>query len=122
MNILADENFPRPLIESLRKQGHDVVWARTGFPGVRDRALLERAEADGRIIFTLDKDLWQIAFQRPTPIKRCGVVLFRPFPAIPENLAPLVDSALRAEQSLIGHISVVTKDRIERILIEGTKP
>jgi predicted nuclease of predicted toxin-antitoxin system len=113
MRILADENFPRPLVDMLRKQGHDVVWARTDCPGLKDRRLLERAEADGRLVLTLDKDFWQLALQRSDPLKHCGVILFRAFPAIPENLEPLVVSALRADHSWIGHVSIITKDGIE---------
>ena len=30
MRLLADENFPKPIIEALRAEGHDVLWARTG--------------------------------------------------------------------------------------------
>jgi len=119
MRFLADENFPRPIVESLRKQDHDVLWARTDCPGLKDRTLLERAEADGRVVLTLDKDFWQIALQRPMPLKRCGVILFRLFPAVPENLEPLVDSTLRAEHSWIGHVSIVTKDAIEMIPTGG---
>jgi len=48
MRILADENFPLPIVESLRKKHHDVLWARTDFAGLKDRALIERAEAEGR--------------------------------------------------------------------------
>ena len=77
MRILADENFPRPIVENLRKQDHDVLWARTDCPGLKDRTLLERAEAEGRVVLTLDKDFWQIALQRPIPLKRSGVILFR---------------------------------------------
>ncbi len=82
---------------------------------LRDRTLLERAEADSRIVFTLDKDFWQIALQRPIPLKRSGVILLRIFPAIPENLTPLVDSILRADQHWVGHVSVITKEGIEMI-------
>ena len=120
MKIL--ENFPRPIVESLRKQAHDVLWARTDCPGLKDRMLLKRAEADGRVILTLDKDFWQVALQRPIPLKRCGVILFRPFPAIPENLGPLVDSTLRAEQSWIGNLSIVTREAIEMIPAGGGSP
>ena len=116
---LADENFPRPIIELLRGRGHDVVWARTELPGLKDRALLELAEADGRLVWTLDKDFWQLALQRPIPLKRCGVILFRVFPAIPRNLEFLVDSVMRAEYSWIGHVSIVTKDGIEMIPTGG---
>ena len=75
MRILADENFPRPVVESLRNRDHDVIWARTDCPGLKDRALLERAEAEGRVVMTLDKDFWQIALQRSIPLKRSGVIL-----------------------------------------------
>ena len=118
MRILADENF-RPTIEFLRKRGHDVLWARTDCPGLKDRTLLERAEADGRVIVTLDKDFWQLVLHRPIPLKRCGVILFQVFPAIPENLEPLVDSALRAQHSCIGHFSTVSKDGIGMIPTGG---
>jgi predicted nuclease of predicted toxin-antitoxin system len=83
MRLLADENFPLPTVEVLRKQGHDVLWARTDCPGIKDRALLDRAEADGRLILTLDKDFWQLTLQRPRGLKRCGVICFgciQPFP------------------------------------------
>ena len=83
--------------------------------------LLERAEADGRIVLTLDRDFWQLALQRPIPLKRCGVILFRVFPAIPENLEPVVDSALQAKHSWIGHVSIVTKDGVEMIPTRGQR-
>jgi len=119
MRILADENFPRPIVESLRKENHDVIWARTDCPGLKDRVLLERAEAEGRVVLTLDKDFWQVALQRTISLKRCGVILFRVFPSIPENLAPLVDSTLRAEQSWIGHFCFVPKTAFEMIPTAG---
>jgi|SRR5271165_1247983 len=122
MRILADENFPRPLVEDLRNAGHDTLWARTDCPGLSDRALLERAEAEGRIVLTLDKDFWQIALRRPIPLKRSGVILFRVFPAVPETLAQLVASTIGAEQSYIGHVSLVTKDGIEMIPAAGRMP
>ena len=115
MKILADENFPRPIVEILRGEGHDVLWARTDCPGLKDRVLLERAEADGRLVLTLDKDFWQLALQRSIPLKHCGVM----HPAIPENLAPLVDSTLRAEHAWAGQVSIVTKGGIEMVPISG---
>lgn len=119
MRILADENLPRPIVEVLRKRGHDVVWARMDCPGLKDRALLERAEADERVVFTLDKDFWQLALQRPNPSRRCGVVLFRALPATVKNVERLVESMLRTEHSWIGHVSIVTANGIEMIPIGG---
>src|SRR5437867_2256595 len=119
MRLLADENFPRPTVEVLRNQGNDILWARTDCPGLKDRALLELAEADGRVVLTLDKDFWQLALRRPIPLKHCGVILFRVHPAIPETLKSLVVSTLRTSQSWIGHLSMVTNDGIEMIPAGG---
>ena len=66
MRLLADENFPLPTIEALRQAGHDVTWVRTDLPGTGDAALLDIAEADGRVLLTLDKDFWQLAIQPQT--------------------------------------------------------
>ena len=63
-----------------------MSFGRMDCPGLKDWELLERAEADGRLLLTLDKDFWQLALQRPIPLKRCGLILFRVHPAIPENL------------------------------------
>ena len=76
MLLLADENYPKPVVDELRAEGHDVLWARTHLSGSTDPVLLEAAERDGRIVLTLDRDFRQIALQRPTPLQRCGVVLF----------------------------------------------
>jgi predicted nuclease of predicted toxin-antitoxin system len=58
MCLLADENFPGPIIEALRAEGHDVLWARTECSGLKDAVLLEIAESEARIMLTLDKDFW----------------------------------------------------------------
>lgn len=113
MRILADENLPRSVVENLRSAGHDILWARLDFPGVKDRALLDRAETEGRVIVTLDKDFLQLALQRRVPLKRAGVILVRVIPAIPKVIGPLLDSALRSQQNWISQVSVVTKDGIE---------
>jgi len=62
MRLLADENVPRGIIDILQSKGHDVLWARTDCPGLKDPVLLERAVADNRLVLTLDKDFWQLVF------------------------------------------------------------
>lgn len=69
MLLLADENFPKPVIEVLRAEGHDVLWARTDHAGARDVVLLDLAEAEARIVLTLDKDFWHIAVQRRSQLE-----------------------------------------------------
>jgi predicted nuclease of predicted toxin-antitoxin system len=115
MRLLADENFPKPIVEALRAAGHDVLWARTDLAGTSDVALLDRAEAEARIVLTLDRDFWQIAVQRRSPLQQSGVVLFRVHPATPENLAPLVRAFGEADTTWAGHISIITVDGIQMV-------
>src|ERR1039458_1146545 len=99
MRLLADENFPKPIVEALRAGGHDVLWARTDCVGWKDPVLLGSSESEARIVLTLDKDFWQIAVQRRVPLKQSDVVLFRAHPAIPANFGPLARTLSRR----IGH-------------------
>jgi predicted acetyltransferase len=55
MRLLADENFPKPIAEALRADGHDVLWARTDCAGWKDGVPLDLPESEGRIVLTLDK-------------------------------------------------------------------
>ena len=115
MRLLADENFPRPLVEVLRADGHDVLWARTDCAGRKDVLLLELAESQARIVLTLDKDFWQIAVQRRIPLEQSGVVLFRVHPATPENLEPLVRAFVETNRAWAGHISTIATDGIQML-------
>lgn len=115
MRLLADENFPKPIVEALRADGHDVLWARTDLAGASDVALLDLAESEARIVLTLDRDFWQIAVQRRSPLQQSGVVLFRVHPATPENLAPLVRAFGEADTTWAGHISIITVDGIQMV-------
>lgn len=115
MRLLADENFPKPMVQALRDDGHDVLWARTDLPGAKDVALLDLAEAEGRVVLTLDRDFWQIAVQRRQPLQQSGVVLFRVHPATPEMLRPLVRAFLEANSTWAGYISTITVDGIQML-------
>ncbi len=115
MRLLADENFPKPIVEALRAEGHDVLWARTDLAGTSDVALLDLAESEARIVLTLDKDFWHIAVQRRAPLEQSGVVLLRVHPATPESLAPLVRVFCDGCATWTGHISIVTPDGIQMV-------
>jgi predicted nuclease of predicted toxin-antitoxin system len=115
MRFLADENFPKPIVEALRSSGHDILWARTDCAGWKDVDLLNLAESEARILLTLDKDFWQIAVQRRAPLEQSGVVLFRVHPATPGNLDPLVRALVAAKRAWAGHISIATADGFQML-------
>lgn len=62
--LYADENFPHPVVEELRRQGHDVLTAQqAGQAGQRipDEAVLAFAHAEGRAVLTINrKDFIQL--------------------------------------------------------------
>ncbi len=62
LQILANENVPGDAVEALRKKGHDLAWVREDAPGTADPQVLERAQKEGRILVTLDKDFGELAF------------------------------------------------------------
>ena len=115
MRILADENFPREIVEAFRTGGHDVLWARRDCIGWKDTALLNLAESDSRILLTFDKDFQQLALQRRVPLKRSGVVLFRVHPATTQTLNPLVRMFLELPDTGTGRISLITPGGIQMI-------
>ena len=114
MRLLADENFPRPTVEALRAQGHDVTWARSDFPGAKDSAILRRAIDEKRIVLTLDKDFSHLAVL-PSETRDCGVILFRIHPALPERVTPLVLAVLASRSDWTGHFSVVSPEGIQMV-------
>ncbi len=117
MRILADENFPKPIVDLLRDAGHDVKWARTDLSGWKDLPLLELAESEDRLILTLDKDFWQLAIQRKIPMRGSGVILFRAHPCIPQNLRPIVMAFLALDNNWAGHISTISNSGIQMMAV-----
>jgi hypothetical protein len=75
VRILANENFPGVAVSALIARGHDVVWIRLVTPGASDQDVLARAQADGRVLITFDKDFGELAFRHGLP-SNCGVCFF----------------------------------------------
>ena len=111
MNFLADENFPRPALEALRKAGFDVAWISEGQSGATDEQVLARSAAEGRTLLTFDKDFGELAFRRGLPAE-CGIILFRLVPQMPAEAATIAVAAIRSHANWAGHFSVVTRQRI----------
>ena len=60
MNFLVDRCAGRRLTQWLQSQGHDALHARELGPDPGDRALLERAVSENRILITKDKDFGEL--------------------------------------------------------------
>jgi predicted nuclease of predicted toxin-antitoxin system len=111
MRFLANENFPASAVTALRAKGHDVAWVRMIAPGSSDRGVLERAEREGRILLTFDRDFGELVFKlglRPST----GVVFFRIPLLSPAYVANAVVRALDSRSDWVGLFAVVEEDRI----------
>ena len=62
MRFLVDACAGRRLADWLADQGHDVLFADEFGADPGDRALLERAVAEGRAVVTIDMDFGELVF------------------------------------------------------------
>ena len=111
LRILANENVPGPVLLALRQRGHDVASVKEIMRGSGDRAVLERAQAEQRLVVTFDKDFGELAFRFGLPAA-CGVVLFRLAGPTPEVDNARALAVLESRSDWTGHFATVTNDRI----------
>ena len=75
MNLLADENVDRPIVDRLRRDGHSVRYIADSDPGIHDDAVLHHANRSGAVLITADKDFSELVFRMGRI--HTGVVLIR---------------------------------------------
>ncbi len=73
MRFLVDRCAGPWLADWLGNNGHDVAEAQTLGPDPGDRVLLERAEADNRVLVTMDKDFGELIYLRR--VSHAGLIL-----------------------------------------------
>ena len=79
MRFLIDRCAGRRLADWLREQGHEVLESRERGPDPGDRALLQWAVDEKRVLVTMDKDFGQMIFLEGAP--HCGLVRLPDVPA-----------------------------------------
>jgi predicted nuclease of predicted toxin-antitoxin system len=63
MIFLANENFPMPSVEILRKRSFEIVCITEKFSGISDLQVLEMARDKKYVILTFDKDYGELIFK-----------------------------------------------------------
>lgn len=109
LKLLADENFPLPVIQGLIDAGYDVLSIAKISPGINDRAVLSLARETGRSLLTFDVDFGDLVFSHDVepPI---AVLFFRLHPIIVEELLTITLCALNEVQP--GHFVVISREGI----------
>ena len=75
MKFLADECCDAGLVNALRSDGYDVLYAIESLRGATDDELLTRAFSESRILITEDKDFGELVYRLRRPAR--GIVLLR---------------------------------------------
>ena len=104
MRFLVDRCAGRRLAEWLRNQGHDILEARTLGPDPGDRALLEVAESDTRVLVTIDTDFGKLIYLHD--VAHAGVVRLPDVPA--EHRIALMSEVIDRHRGPLEERAVVT--------------
>jgi predicted nuclease of predicted toxin-antitoxin system len=111
MRFLVNENVTGTIILELRRRGHDVLSVKEPMRSECDEVILARAQTEGWIVVTHDKDFGELAVRSRLPAS-CGVILFRLAGIDPQSDNRRILEALESRTDWEGHFSVVTDDRI----------
>lgn len=75
MNILADENISRLVVERLRQDSHQVYYIFEIARGSKDPTVLSLANQQNALLLTADKDFGELVFRQH--LQAAGVLLIR---------------------------------------------
>lgn len=107
--LFADENFPLPAVEALRRRGHDVLTiheAGKAQQSTPDDIVLKTASADGRAVLTLNrKHFVQLHAKQSS---HAGVVVCTFDPDF-EGQAQRIHDALKSIPQLTGQLVRVNR-------------
>jgi predicted nuclease of predicted toxin-antitoxin system len=75
MKLLADESVDGPIVERLRRDGHDVLYVAEIAPGIDNEGILNMARRERAVLLTADRDFGELVVR--LRMASWGVVLLR---------------------------------------------
>ncbi len=112
MNLLADENVDRQIVDQLRIDGHDVLYIADLDPGITDNEVFDCANEKKALLVTEDKDFGEIVF-REGRLSSGGVVILRLAGLSVEGKTRIVSDAFREHGSgFADRFSVISPGKI----------
>ena len=106
MRILLDTCVWGGAVNSLRTNGHDVIWSGDWDEDPGDEEILAIAHAERRILITLDKDFGELAILRRIP--HSGILRIAGFPA--RRQASVIQIILSSHGSELEAGAIITVD------------
>ncbi|MBI2175822.1 DUF5615 family PIN-like protein [Candidatus Woesearchaeota archaeon] len=108
MLFLVDESTGKMLAALLADSGHDVVFAGDVMPSASDEEVLAKAESEGRILVSDDKDFGELTVRLRKPAT--GFILIRTLTTNPKTRFGILARLLQ-ELDVRGKIVVVKEGR-----------
>lgn len=119
LRLLLDENMPGNVVRDLPSAGYDVVSVKESMRGADDSIVLAKAQAEIRVVLTMDKDSGELAVRHGLPAAS-GVMLFRLSGTNPGSDRHRILEVVAAGDDWSGHFAVVTDDRVRMRLLSPT--
>ena len=111
MKLLADECYPRRIIQALRAAGHDVRDIATTDHRATDVEVVGIAVADDRILMTADYDFAEMTIRDRTPLP--GLIILAPSrETIAERALRIVEVLTASDDQFRGRLTVVNQIRV----------
>jgi len=107
--LLADENFPGPVIDALLADGFDVLAIARTTPGINDVEVLRQAHDTDRWLLTFDSDFGDLVFFHGAPTPP-AILYFRMHPIVVADVLAAARQALTEVPE--GHMAVVGRETL----------
>jgi predicted nuclease of predicted toxin-antitoxin system len=107
VRFLADENVDKPIVERLRKDGHEVIYLIEIEQSISDDEVIQRANQESALLLTADKDFGELVFRQGRLVY--GVVLIRMAGLSSQRKAGMVAMAVQEHaDELADNFAVIT--------------
>ncbi len=113
MKFLADENVDKPVVDHLRKEGHEVLYVLETEPGISDDEVIKWTNKERALLLTADKDFGDLVFRQNRVIY--GVVLIRLSGLSPRRKAEVIAKAVQEHADELAHNFTVISHGAVRI-------
>ncbi len=99
MKILANENVPLASVDYLSAAGFDIISLTRLSPGIDDKAVLQMAREQGRILITFDRDYGELIYRQGLDVP-FSVIYMRFVPSSPTEPAEILESLFAKSESI----------------------
>ena len=114
--LLADENIHPAVVHALRGRGVDIVTvADVGLLGNSDRAVLDRAHQDDRVVITHDSDFGTLVIRGGARFS--GIIFLRPGHVDPSVVLSTIEAIARLDVEVLPPFILVAERREAEVRI-----